>query len=170
MNATVDNDRPILVVEDDDVTRRAECLLLEGEGYSVAPAANGREALDRLRQGLRPRLILLDLAMPVLDGYAFRAEQLRDPELEDIPVVVCSAVADPPHATPLRPAALLGKPLEFDRLVGIVRGLTGADRSGVLVVDDEMHVRQLLELVLALRLVGQSARPHGGGGPVHAGR
>jgi serine/threonine-protein kinase RsbW len=149
MNATADSDHPILVVEDDDATREAECLLLLDEGFAVAAARNGREALDRLRQGLRPRLILLDLAMPVLDGYTFRAEQMRDPDLEAIPVVVCSAVADPRRAAPLRPAALLSKPIEFDRLAGAVRSLTGTERPGVLVVDDQPHVRQLLELVLA---------------------
>jgi CheY-like chemotaxis protein len=149
MKAAVESDRPILVVEDDDATRQAVCLLLQGEGFSVAVACNGREALDQLRSGLRPRLILLDLAMPVLDGYAFRAEHLRDTELQDIPVVICSAVADPQRAAPLRPAALLSKPVEFARLVSAVRCLTRAEKPGVLVVDDEPHVRQLLELVLS---------------------
>jgi serine/threonine-protein kinase RsbW len=149
MNATADRARPILVVEDDDATREAECLLLRGEGFPVLAARNGREALEKIRSGPRPQLILLDLAMPVLDGYAFRAEQMRDPELEDIPVVVCSAVADPQRADWLRPAALLAKPVEFERLAGTVRSLAGGMKPGVLVVDDEPHVRQLLELVLA---------------------
>jgi serine/threonine-protein kinase RsbW len=149
MNTTVDSDRPILVVEDDDVTREVQCLLLQGAGFSVLAARNGREALDQMHSGLRPRLILLDLAMPVLDGYTFRAEQMRDPELEDIPVVVCSALADLQRAGWLRPAALLAKPVEFERLAGTVRSLTRAEKPGVLVVDDEPHVRQLLELVLA---------------------
>ena len=149
MNATVDRGRPILVVEDDDATREAACLLLQDQGYAVTAARNGREALDRLHEGLRPCLILLDLAMPVLDGYGFRAEQLSDPELEDIPIVVCSAVADPQETASLRPAALLSKPVEFERLAGAVRGLTGVEKPGVLVVDDEQHIRQLLTLVLA---------------------
>jgi serine/threonine-protein kinase RsbW len=149
MNATVESDHPILVVEDDDATREAECLLLRGEGFPVAAARNGREALDHLRQGLRPRLILLDLMLPVVDGYAFRAEQLNDPALADIPVVVCSAVADPRHARSLRPAALLPKPVEFERLADTVRSLARVSKPGVLIVDDEPHARQLLELVLA---------------------
>jgi serine/threonine-protein kinase RsbW len=149
MNATVDSDRPILVVEDDDATRQAECLLLEGRGYTVSAAANGREALERLREGLRPRVILLDLVMPILDGYAFRAEQLRDPELQDIPVVVCSAADDLGRRTAsLRPAALLSKPFEFDRLAGAVGKLAGAEKPGVLVVDDDPQVCRLLELTL----------------------
>jgi len=149
MNAAADSDQPILVVEDDDATREAECLLLQGQGFAVTAAANGREALNHLRAGLRPRLILLDLAMPVLDGYAFRAEQLCDPELEDIPVVVCSAAADPERATSLRPAAILSKPVEFERLAGAVRSLAGSRAPGVLVVDDDPQVRHLLELVLS---------------------
>jgi serine/threonine-protein kinase RsbW len=58
-------------------------------------------------------------------------------------------VADPHRTAPLRPAALLSKPIEFDRLAGAVRSLTGVQKPGVLVVDDEPHIRQLLELVLA---------------------
>jgi serine/threonine-protein kinase RsbW len=162
MNAVVDSDRPILVVEDDDATREAECLLLQGEGFPVTAARNGREALDRLRSGLRPRLILLDLEMPVLDGYAFRAEQMGDPELEGIPVVVCSAATDPRRADSLRPAALLPKPVEFDRLAGAVRALAAGRATGVLVVvDDEPAVRRLLELVLTWE--GLAVWPAAGG-------
>ncbi len=149
VNSIIQSDRPILVVEDDDATREAECLLLQGEGYAVTAARNGREALDHLHEGLRPRVIVLDLAMPVLDGYAFRAEQLRDPELKDIPVVVCSAAGDlRQRAGVLSPAALLPKPVELDRLAGAVRSLAGGEKPGVLVVDDDDQVRQLLGLVL----------------------
>ena len=61
-------------------------------GYTVAMAADGREALDRLRRQWRPSLILLDLTMPVMNGWQFRAEQRLDPALSGIPVVVLSAV------------------------------------------------------------------------------
>jgi serine/threonine-protein kinase RsbW len=150
MTHATGNGPAILVVEDDDATREAECLLLRSRGYEVASACDGREALDRLRGGLRPRAILLDLAMPVLDGYSFRAEQLRDPELERIPVVVCSAVSDlGGRAGALRPAAVLTKPVEFGRLAEAVRSVAGGEKPGVLVVDDEPHARRLLELVLA---------------------
>ncbi len=145
-----EGDRPILLVEDDEATREAVGLLLRGQGYAVADASNGREALDWLHGGLRPRLILLDLIMPVMDGYAFRAEQLADPELEDIPVLVCSAAADLSRRDrSLRAAATLSKPVELDRLVGAVRGLAAQEKPGVLVVDDDPAVRQLLALVLA---------------------
>jgi serine/threonine-protein kinase RsbW len=140
MSPATDSGRAVLVVEDDDATREAECLLLRSQGYEVASAADGREALDRLRAGLRPGAILLDLMMPVLDGYAFRAEQLRDPELGAIPVVVCSAAAElPGRADPLCPAAVLPKPVEPDevgRAVGraLACGRQTAEAAACLVV------------------------------------
>jgi len=83
---------PILLVEDNldvlDVTR----VLLESEGYAVATAVNGADALALLRAGLRPCLIVLDLSMPVMDGFEFRDEQRADPELRAIPTIVYSAI------------------------------------------------------------------------------
>jgi len=82
----------VLVVEDDACIRDLVLELLGGEGWKVVGAGNGEEALRRLREGpVRPELILLDLMMPVMDGWQFRAEQLRDPTLAQIPVVLMSA-------------------------------------------------------------------------------
>ena len=78
-------------MEDDSDLRQALSDILRDEGYSVAMAADGREALERLRRDLRPSLILLDLTMPVMNGWQFRAEQRQDPALSAIPVVVLSA-------------------------------------------------------------------------------
>ena len=61
------------------------------EGFEVEAAANGREGLERLRSGPRPAAIILDLMMPVMDGWDFRNEQLKDPVLREIPVVVVTA-------------------------------------------------------------------------------
>jgi CheY-like chemotaxis protein len=84
--------RRILIVEDDRDLREALTEVLRDEGYEVAGAAHGGEALDLLRGRFhRPALILLDLTMPVMNGWQFRAEQRRDPGLFDIPVVVLSA-------------------------------------------------------------------------------
>lgn len=84
--------RRILIVEDDRDLREALSDILRDEGYEVAGAAHGGEALDLLRGDfLRPALILLDLTMPVMNGWQFRAQQRRDPRLFDIPVVVLSA-------------------------------------------------------------------------------
>jgi len=112
----------VLVVEDDSLARECMRMLLEREGYAVSEAANGREALDRLRDGCRPALILLDLMMPVMDGWQFRAEQQSDPALAAIPVVVVSALAgDRILGKEFGPTGMLTKPVEVQELVGTVR-------------------------------------------------
>ena len=80
----------ILIVEDDFDIREALTQILEEEGYAVREAANGREALDVAAREL-PSLILLDLMMPVMNGWQFRAEQIKDPRLAPVPVLVISA-------------------------------------------------------------------------------
>jgi len=85
------DEKSILIVEDDLDLREALSAVLRDEGYRVAMAADGREALDCLRRQSRPSLILLDLTMPVMNGWQFRAEQRRDPDISEIPVVVLSA-------------------------------------------------------------------------------
>src|SRR5882724_8727460 len=83
---------PILVVEDNADVRDAWEALLEGEGYRVVSAASGREALRWLRSSeVMPALILLDLIMPGMNGWDFRAEQSQDETLASIPVIVVSA-------------------------------------------------------------------------------
>jgi CheY-like chemotaxis protein len=81
----------VLVVEDDEEIRETLVELLEEHGYVASGASNGLEALARLRGGMKPRLILLDVLMPVMDAAAFRAEQRLDPFLAGIPVVLVSA-------------------------------------------------------------------------------
>lgn len=106
----------VLIVEDDRDIRECMADALEIEGYSVALAGNGREALEKLRAGVRPDLILLDLLMPVMSGWEFRQEQLSDPLLSGIPVVVVSASA--PGG--LRPDRHLPKPFGIDELLEVV--------------------------------------------------
>jgi CheY-like chemotaxis protein len=83
----------ILLAEDDADTRDAMLALLEHEGYEATAVCNGREALDILHEGFRPCVILLDLAMPEMDGFEFRRHQVADPDLATIPVFVVSAGA-----------------------------------------------------------------------------
>ena len=106
----------VMIVEDDRDIRECMADALEVEGYSVALAANGREALDQLRDGVFPDLILLDLLMPVMSGWEFRQEQLADPLLSGIPIVVVSASS--PGG--LRPDRHLPKPFGLDELLEIV--------------------------------------------------
>jgi CheY-like chemotaxis protein len=82
---------PILVVDDDPELRETLGELLGEEGYDTRLAENGKRALEFLRRGGRPSLILLDLMMPEMNGWQFREEQLKDEELRDIPVVVMTA-------------------------------------------------------------------------------
>src|SRR5437773_2596044 len=84
--------RTVLVVDDDDEVRLAVADVLESEDYQVLSAGNGLEALQMLRgPGARPDVILLDMMMPVMDGWTFRAEQQKVPELASIPVLLFTA-------------------------------------------------------------------------------
>ena len=118
----------ILLVEDDSALRSALAELLEERGFEVACAGDGREALDTLCGRPVPSLILLDLAMPVMDGWTFRAEQRRDPRIASIPTIVLSASlpADQHALDGLEPAAALSKPFDIDRLLETVHRLCAA--------------------------------------------
>lgn len=81
----------LLVVDDDANIARALSNLLEDEGYRVVAAENGKRGLELVEAGLRPNAIILDLMMPVMDGWDFRAEQLKDPAIRETPVIVLTA-------------------------------------------------------------------------------
>jgi len=83
--------RCLLFIEDDEATRRSLAEALQGDGFEVVTAANGREGLELLKEGLRPSAILLDVMMPVMDGWDFRHAQSIDPHLRDIPVLLVTA-------------------------------------------------------------------------------
>ena len=120
----------ILIVEDEHPIRDIITEILEDEGYRVAGATNGLEALKYLRQHAHPRLILLDLGMPVMTGWEFREHQQRDPQLAEIPVIVMSALPDlDRRAAALKAADCLNKPVNIDKLLGtIARYVTVGDR------------------------------------------
>ncbi|HET9595032.1 MAG TPA: response regulator [Anaeromyxobacteraceae bacterium] len=110
-------DRTVMVVEDDAVIREMVLQVLASEGFTAVGAGNGEEALRQLRTDhLQPALILLDLVMPVMNGWQFRTEQLRDPELAAIPVVVMSATDD----GAVRAEDRVPKPFDIDQLVEVV--------------------------------------------------
>jgi CheY-like chemotaxis protein len=113
--------RRILLVEDDDEIREALTDVLEQQGYQVEGARNGREALEMLHDHEAPRLILLDLMMPVMDGWQFRHAQLEDPQIARIPVVVLSAMANlRARGADLHAAECLAKPVDVDYLLEAV--------------------------------------------------
>jgi CheY-like chemotaxis protein len=112
----------VLVVEDDADLRQIELQLLEFHGWPAYAASDGIEGLEALREH-RPSLILLDLAMPRMDGIQFRTaqRQLPDRRLANVPVVVVSAVHDAPrYKSALNAADVLVKPFEPDRLLQAV--------------------------------------------------
>jgi CheY-like chemotaxis protein len=111
---------PVLIIEDDADLRDMMAQLLRLEGVTAVTAANGREALDYLRGHPPPNVILLDLMMPVMDGWEFRREQERDPALADVPVIVLSAL-DEARAEDIAASDFLKKPLDFDRLLELIR-------------------------------------------------
>ncbi|AUX41618.1 chemotaxis protein CheY [Sorangium cellulosum] len=109
----------ILIVDDDAAIRRTLGELLEEEGYAVASAANGREALACLRDDPSFALVLLDLMMPVMDGFQFRAEQKSDPALASLPVVVMTARGGMDRAG-LDAEAVVSKPFDLLLLMGAI--------------------------------------------------
>jgi CheY-like chemotaxis protein len=115
----------VLVVEDDASLRDSLGEVLREEGFEVRTAENGRDALAVLRSGPLPRVILLDLWMPVMTGEEFRAEQLRDPLLASIPVVVISAAREGrARATALGVQGYLDKPIDLDTLLQLLQQYT----------------------------------------------
>jgi CheY-like chemotaxis protein len=114
--------RPVLIVEDDADLREMMAQLLTLEGYQIETVANGREALDYLNGAPRPDVILLDLMMPIMDGWEFRKRQQNDPALADVPVIVLTALDQAQaRASDLKDVDFLKKPLDFDRLLELVR-------------------------------------------------
>src|SRR5229473_6381485 len=117
-------ERLVLVVDDDPDILQTLGLCLSSEGYRVLMAANGKEALDILDRE-HPSVILLDLMMPVMDGWQFVAE-LERRGARKAPLLILSADrAVQGHASKLRADAFLAKPFDLDELLGKVQQLTG---------------------------------------------
>ena len=107
----------IMVIEDDPDFREALIACLEQERYDVVAATNGRAGLELLQWGVVPRAILLDLMMPVMDGWEFRRHQLADEALASIPVIVMSADPRAARLTECRGVhAVLVKPVAWEIL------------------------------------------------------
>ncbi|HTV18000.1 MAG TPA: response regulator [Polyangiaceae bacterium] len=115
------HDGPVLVVEDEPDIREMMVALLESRGYAVAAAADGADALAQLRAGRAPCLILLDLMMPVMDGWTFCREKGRDPALAGIPVIVVSAVSRQDRRNQALPVVEhISKPIQVESLLAAV--------------------------------------------------
>ena len=114
----------VLIVEDDDEVRLMIDVMLAVEGYQTMVAANGREALEQMAVR-RPSLILLDIEMPVMDGYEFRAIQLQDPRLAEVPVICLSAGERTDLIERQTGAPCLSKPATVADLLGAIRNVCG---------------------------------------------
>lgn len=117
----------VLVVDDDPNLVRLMSKFLKLEGFAPVPAANGQEALAYLRAGGDASVILLDLRMPVMDGWTFRREQRADAGLANIPIVILSGV-EMDRVQELEAAASFNKPVSFPEVVGVVRRLCETPR------------------------------------------
>ncbi|MEQ1729314.1 MAG: response regulator [Vicinamibacterales bacterium] len=116
----------VLIVENEAELMGVLRVALETDGFDVAEASNGREALLRLRTTAMTCLIILDLHLPVMDGRRFRALQLSDRSLAWIPVVVVSSGLEAAsEARELGARAFLRKPIDVDELREIVRRIRG---------------------------------------------
>jgi two-component system, chemotaxis family, chemotaxis protein CheY len=120
----------VLVVEDDPELLLSLSEVLESEGYCVTCARHGLEALGRLRGGARPSVILLDLMMPIMNGWQFRYEQRQDSDLAKIPVVVISAKSDSQqHALWLEADGYISKPIDLNVLLDTLSHYCDGERS-----------------------------------------
>ena len=114
----------VMIVEDDRDTREMLGRFLELEGFEVRTAANGQDALEALdEESDAPSVILLDLMMPVMNGWQFRERQARDPRFSRIPVVVVTAAGPRDDIPDISADAWLSKPVDFDRLLTTIDSL-----------------------------------------------
>jgi len=110
----------LLVVEDDEGARAALGDILDLEGYDVALSANGAEALEHLRSEPLPDLIILDLQMPVMNGWQFRREQNKNARFAAVPVIVITAYQT---AGDIDVSEIVHKPIDIQRLLATIHRL-----------------------------------------------
>ena len=123
--------RSILVVDDDEAVRSMMCIVLSVAGYSAEGAADGIEALQRLRTGEPPALIILDLMMPRMDGDAFMRAISADGSLTQIPIAILSGQMNPEVPIPgPQVVARIVKPIELDDLLDVVQRVAGPPADG----------------------------------------
>jgi CheY-like chemotaxis protein len=112
---------PVLVIEDDPAVHEVLRALLEAEGFEVVGAHDGEEAVALLQDGVMPCLIVLDLMLPRMDGFQFRAVQRADPRWAKIPIVVYSGIDRlAERMRDMQPAAWFAKPVDPESLLGAI--------------------------------------------------
>lgn len=115
------NDRNILIIDDSKDMRSLLKVILESKGYEANCSSNGEEALNILKSNAKlPDLILLDLRMPIMDGFEFLKRQRENPKLKDIPVVVMSGDDETESNELTTGSALLMKPFDLRSVIATV--------------------------------------------------
>lgn len=113
--------KPVLVVDDDPDIRESLCALLQGEGYATITAENGAEAVAQMQEH-QPCFVILDLMMPVMDGWEVRTKMQEQHELATIPVCVVTAT---PEWAPLDSVCVLTKPVDIGELLRVIEAHCG---------------------------------------------
>jgi len=122
MVASGQRGKTILVVEDNDIQRESLAIVLRCEGYSVMLAEDGKQALERLRDGQLPDLIILDMLLPVVDGWRVLAALKADPRLSGVPIIVVTGtVLGREWAESHGCAGSLNKPIEVGPVLAEIR-------------------------------------------------
>jgi DNA-binding response OmpR family regulator len=123
MPAAPETNKTILIVEDDAIFREGLAIILRREGYRVLLAENGREAIDRFHEGPAPNLLLLDMMLPVEDGWRLMERRRHNAVLAAVPVLIVTAlgVSSPDWAKGLGACGLLRKPIEIGELLAEVQ-------------------------------------------------
>lgn len=123
------NPDTVLLVEDDADVSDALAQVLTDEGYVVSRAANGVEALEHLREHPAPAVILLDLMMPVMDGFEFRRIQRGDPRIASVPVLCISAGVMDQRIDELECERTFKKPLDVSMLLETIARFAAPRRA-----------------------------------------
>jgi len=115
------NQKFVLLVEDNNAIREALVWALEYSGYSVVTVRNGQEALTFLEDAPLPRVILLDLMMPVLDGIEFRERKKSIQRIKDIPIIIASAKTNLEKIERMPHESFMSKPFELNDLLSVIK-------------------------------------------------
>jgi PAS domain S-box-containing protein len=139
----------VLVVDDDPATRELVARFLERDGFKVAVAVDGREGLEQAR-ALRPRVILLDVTMPQMDGWSVLRTLRGDSELGDTPVIMVTVLDEQNLAFSLGATDYLQKPVDWDELHGVMDRFRPQVHEGpLLVIDDDADTRERMSTRLS---------------------
>jgi CheY-like chemotaxis protein len=121
--------KTVLIVDDDPFFQEGAAFLLQQAGFEVVQAKNGKEALHLLHGGLKPSVILLDMLMPIVDGWKFLEERRQVPALWSVPVVVLTGlgVASSDWADSLGCSGFLRKPVDVQALLDEVKRIVNQE-------------------------------------------